>query len=354
MTDKTIRTRPTHFALGLSGAHLVQLLDDPDLRSRLDKVNASFSIAGIDRIDGSTADGQTIDPSIAVTSLADQIPRAAFLVAAAPQRDHPFNLARRIGSLDHLTSGKTGVLFGTHDGYAPAGPAGREAWGGAGLSVGAPLGADTTRDAAIVAQKLWQSWPYDSIIADLKTRIFARGEKIVHIDHHGVFDVAGPLNLPSSPHGTPLVAWYARSLEEVRAAADSTDLVVLPGDPGFVAASTDALASVPSTRFGSEGKRALVFVEVKYSQDLGPDELAARVREVADQSGVAGVVLRPDSTAGSLRELIENVVPLLVADGLVGASVEGPLRTRLGLPDVAPLLERARPAFAAPEPQPAL
>lgn len=46
-----------------------------------------------------------------------------------------------------------------------------------------------------------QSWPYESIIADRQTRIYARGEQIVHIGHRGVFGIDGPLTVPTTPQG---------------------------------------------------------------------------------------------------------------------------------------------------------
>lgn len=337
MTDH----KAIHLSLGLSGAHLLTLLSDQDLRHALATSNAAFVVAGIDRIDGSPP-GPTIDPSIAVTALAELIPTAAFLAAAAPVRDHPYNLARRIGSLGHLTRGRTGVALGIDDSQAPAEPSGREAWGGAGLGVSASLGPDTTRDVAQVLTELWHSWPYESLVADTEARIFARGEQIVHIDHHNVFDIAGPLTLPASPHGTPVVAWYVRSKAEMRAAADSVDLVILAADfGGKLEQATAVLESTPSKRFGSP-RRPLLFAEVPVTTTIDPADLISTWGADVD-----GLVLRPDTD--SLTDTLDRL-----ASWTAGSAVDVTLRERLDLPEIAPLSSDTRSAFSAPQAQPPL
>src|SRR5256885_11407033 len=134
-------------ALGLSGRHLQALAADRALLARLDAAPVVFALAGVDRIDGTgRLRTTTLDSSATAAVLTARTSYAAFLVAAAPQRDHPYNLARRIDSLDLLSGERSGLALGITDGFAPAGPPGQEAWGGAGLSPGAPLGPATTRD----------------------------------------------------------------------------------------------------------------------------------------------------------------------------------------------------------------
>jgi alkanesulfonate monooxygenase SsuD/methylene tetrahydromethanopterin reductase-like flavin-dependent oxidoreductase (luciferase family) len=180
---------PKPVGAALTGEHLAAALADRTLTDLLDGAGFAFAVAGIDRIDGSSPPGRTVESSIAATVLAVRAPRLGWLAAAAVHRDHPYNLARRIASADHLAGGRSGLVLGVADGYAPDGRDGDGAWGGAGLTPGVPLGAQTARDAAAAIRDLWQSWPYASIVADHATGIYARGEQIVHIDHRGVFAI---------------------------------------------------------------------------------------------------------------------------------------------------------------------
>ncbi|OPG04627.1 LLM class flavin-dependent oxidoreductase [Microbispora sp. GKU 823] len=348
MGDSTTTETSTYLAIGLGGDHLAALIADPRQASPLDGTGAAFVAAGIDRIDGSAPAGVTVEPTVAAAFLAAHAPGTAFLAAAAPHRDHPYNLARRVASLDHLSGGRSGLILGVRDGYAP----GDTAWGGAGLTEGAPLGVGTTRDVAVAVQKLWQSWPQESIVADRESRIFARAEQIVHVDHRGVFDVAGPLTVPSTAQGSPVLAWYADSVPEVAAAGEVADLVVLAdADPILLGQAVAALDAAPSSRFAADGRRPLLFVQVAVTRGRAAD-VVGRAESVAARPGVDGILLRPDAGV-DVAEVVGEIVPRLAALGAVRAS-EGPtLRDRLALPEPARLLAGARPVFPAPEPQPA-
>jgi hypothetical protein len=237
-------------------------------------------------------------------------------------RDHPYNLARRIASADHLSDGRSGLVLGLSDGYAPAGPDGHEVWGGAGLTTGAPIAVATTRDAAAAIGELWQSWPYESIIADRRTRIYARGEQIVHIGHRGVFDIDGPLTVPTTPQGSLVLAWYARTAEEAEAAQGVADVLIRP------AGHETALVRPP--RGPGEAR---LFLEVP----AAGIHLGSRLRTHLADDQVAGVILRPARDEPALRELVDDIVPELVAVGLIHpATGPGTLRERLSLPAPAP------------------
>jgi len=57
-----------------------------------------------------------------------------------------------------------------------------------------------------VALKLWDSWEDGAILADKAAGVHAVTERIHAIDHAGAhFSVRGPLNLPRSPQGHPLI-----------------------------------------------------------------------------------------------------------------------------------------------------
>ncbi|SHN74285.1 LLM class flavin-dependent oxidoreductase [Cryptosporangium aurantiacum] len=318
--------------VALTGSHLLELLADPAPVRALDGSGFAVAVAGIDRIGDSfpgrstvSAPGRrTIESTIAVTFLAERAPRLGWLAAAAVHRDHPYNLARRVASLDHLARGRTGLALGVRDWYAPDGGT---VWGGAGLTEGVPIGAETARGAAAAIRGLWQSWPADSIVADRETGIYARAERIRRIDHHDVFDVEGPLTVPTTRQGTPVLAW--RVPEAAVGAEVPADVVIRPVDgalPAGYAPAVPLLAEIVD-----DGTRAASLL--------------------ADER-VHGVLLRPGDTE-DLADFLDRAGAWLrtVPGAPVAAGGAWTLRERLALPAPAPLLADARPAFRAPSPE---
>jgi FMN-dependent oxidoreductase (nitrilotriacetate monooxygenase family) len=70
-----------------------------------------------------------------------------------------------------------------------------------------------------VAQKLWDSWDDDAALADKESGVWGDNTKVRTIDHIGQhFRVRGPLNVPRSPQGHPLIV-QAGSSEDGRSFA---------------------------------------------------------------------------------------------------------------------------------------
>jgi alkanesulfonate monooxygenase SsuD/methylene tetrahydromethanopterin reductase-like flavin-dependent oxidoreductase (luciferase family) len=330
--------------VALSGEHLAVLLADRKLAGLLDGAGFAFAIAGVDRIDGSSPAGRTVESTIAAAVLAARAPRLGWLAAAAVHRDHPYNLARRIASADHLAGGRSGLVLGLADGYAPAGRDADGAWGGAGLTPGVPLGVQTARDAAATIRDLWLSWPYASIVADRATGVYARGEQIVHIDHRGAFAVDGPLTVPTTPQGSPVLAWYARSAAEAAAAAGVADILIAPARTAATAAALAAAGPVRPASAGQPAAAPRLFLEIP-AGDAGLPGYLGDVR-------VAGVLVRPPGDERALREFLRSIPASLRGAGDPGGSPDrtGTLRERLSLPAPRPLPAGLRPAFPAPVP----
>lgn len=279
---------------GPGPARLGRALDD----SRADAV-----LIGAERVAGPaeqavlTAPG--LDPSVVATLLAHHTRRVGLVVTAAPQRDHPFNLARRVASLDHVSDGRAGWLVGDRDLRAPGGP---PVW-----TDHAP-GTATTADAVAVVRELWRSWPADAVVADHRRGVFTESHRIAHVDHHGAFDVTGPLPLPEGPQGEPVVLWWWTGGADTGPADAVADALLVPG-PGAVLAA---------------GPR---FVQVS-----GPG--------ACPPAGVDGVVVRLDDLPSA------GLADRLRDPRDAPAAPSATLRRRLGLPDRAPTPPGAARPFA--------
>src|SRR5205823_10106131 len=122
-----------------------------------------------------------------------------------------------------------------------------------------------------VVKALWDSWAEDAVADERASGVYARADRIRPINHRGDFyQVAGPLNLPRSPQGRPVLvqagssdtgrefaarhaeaiftaqvektsaqAFYADLKARVAGAGRSTDQVlILPGLSPVIASST--------------------------------------------------------------------------------------------------------------------
>lgn len=296
-------TRP-YLALGLAGPHLVELTQSPALLSRWDALPVAFSVLGIDRIDGSPPASVTLTGSAVGATLAGATKHGRFLVAAAPQRDHPYNLARRIASLAHLSNGRSGLLIGIRDAYAPEGPKDAPAWGGAGLGGGAPLDARTAYDAAVAVRALEQSWPHDSIIGNRDTGILVEANRIVRVDIDNTFSIAGPLNVPAPATGPSVIAWYAAKATDTPPDTTGRPIDLVLGNQGSV--RVIALGAEPETD-------ALDGVVLR----ANPEQSVSELLDAAEQWFVEGFA--PTPPGGSLRKALKLAAPASLPSTLQAA-----------------------------------
>ena len=113
---------------------------------------------------------------------------------------HPYQVARTFASLDHLTRGRVAwnVVTSVNNGEAQN------------FGLEEHLEHDQRYDRADefmeVAFKLWDSWQEGAILLDRENGIFADPSKVNYIHHQGQwFKSRGPLNVPRSPQGHPVI-----------------------------------------------------------------------------------------------------------------------------------------------------
>lgn len=112
----------------------------------------------------------------------------------------PFNLARRLASLDVISGGRAGWnVVATGDG-GTAGNYGREEHYDYAARYGRAL------ESVRVVQGLWDSYEDDAFPRDKERGVFFDKSKQHRLDHVGEhFRVAGPLNIQRSPQGQPVI-----------------------------------------------------------------------------------------------------------------------------------------------------
>jgi FMN-dependent oxidoreductase (nitrilotriacetate monooxygenase family) len=114
--------------------------------------------------------------------------------------NEPYNLARRLASVDHVSGGRAGwniVTSATPEEAANFGIDDR-------LDHSSRYArADEFLD---VAKALWDSWDTEAVLGDKSSGRYAELSRLHAIDHSGDhFKVAGPLNVERPPQGHPLL-----------------------------------------------------------------------------------------------------------------------------------------------------
>ncbi|MBO3737597.1 LLM class flavin-dependent oxidoreductase [Actinoplanes flavus] len=151
-----------------------------------------------------------LEPTVLLTALAAVTDHIGLIATASTSYNEPYNLARRFASVDHVSGGRAGWNIVT--------TAGADAARNFGLD-DVPAHRDRYERAAEfveVTTKLWDSWTDDAVIADKAAGVHADAAKVRPINHRGRwFRVDGPLNVPRSPQGWPLLV-QAGSSEDGR------------------------------------------------------------------------------------------------------------------------------------------
>lgn len=139
-----------------------------------------------------------LEPLTALSAVAHATHSIGLVPTASTSFNHPYNLARRLASLDHISRGRAGwnivTSSGGHENYGWSElPAQEERY-------------DRAREFVDVVLRLWDSWEPDAVVFDQEQHRYADPDKIHAIDHRGKhFSVAGPLNIQPTPQGRPVL-----------------------------------------------------------------------------------------------------------------------------------------------------
>ncbi|MBN9267565.1 MAG: monooxygenase [Alphaproteobacteria bacterium 64-6] len=141
-----------------------------------------------------------LEPITALGALAVSTSHIGLIATASTTYSEPFNLARQFASLDHISGGRIGWNIVTSWMAAAA-----RNFGGAGQVTHADRYARGEEFMQVV-RALWDSWADDAVLDDRASGKYARAAAIRPINHKGEnYEVAGPLNVPRSPQGRPVL-----------------------------------------------------------------------------------------------------------------------------------------------------
>jgi FMN-dependent oxidoreductase (nitrilotriacetate monooxygenase family) len=141
-----------------------------------------------------------LEPLTLLTALSQHTSRIGLIATVSSTYNEPYNLARRLASVDHVSGGRAGWNIVTSAGADEAANFGL-----------ADRPDHATRYARAdeflaVAKALWDSWESEAIVADKAAGCYADPSRLHQIDYAGThFTVAGPLNVERPPQGHPLL-----------------------------------------------------------------------------------------------------------------------------------------------------
>jgi len=151
------------------------------------------------------------DPAYAIPAMAAVTEHLGFAVTSSITYDHPYSLARKMSTLDHLTGGRVGWNIVTSNLDSAARNYGLEA------QIAHDERYERGDEFLEVAYKLWEaSWDDDAVVRDAQGRVYADPSKVRDIGHEGrYFRVPGIHLCEPSPQRTP-VLFQAGSSERGR------------------------------------------------------------------------------------------------------------------------------------------
>jgi len=171
-----------------------------------------------------------VDSCTMATLAALALPGLAVIGSQSAVFGYPYQTARRLATLDHLSGGHSGWLLRA----TSTGPEGTgHEWRSAGVVEHELARAG---EHAEIGYRLWDSWEDGAQWPDKESGNFKDDSRIHPIDYRSdAFQVDGPLDVPPSPQRRPVVIAFVRTPTEVAALAPWLDVAVVDTGPETIA-----------------------------------------------------------------------------------------------------------------------
>jgi FMN-dependent oxidoreductase (nitrilotriacetate monooxygenase family) len=223
------------------------------------------------------------DPSVLLGALAVTTSDIGLALTSNVVQNHPFNFARQVSTLDHISRGRIAwnVVTGMQDNGA--------------RNFGLPRLTDHAEryewaeEYVDVAYKLWEgSWDEDALLQD-RSGSHADPSKVHKIHHRGQrYSVEGP-HLPSpSPQRTPVLFQAGSSGSGRRFAARNAEAVFLVAPSLRLAAEQISETRAQAVSFGRRGEDIKFFQGLSFVIGSTEEEARAKAEEYDEYISVDG------------------------------------------------------------------
>ena len=160
------------------------------------------------------------EPLTLLAALSTATDRIGLVATATTTYNEPYHLARKFASLDLINGGRTGWNLVTSHNQAEAANFSRE------THMAHADRYDRAEEFAEIVKGLWNSWDDDAITMDKSSGQYFDPEKLHFLNHRGKhFSVRGPLNVPRSPQGHPVIVQAGSSGPGRELAARTAEII---------------------------------------------------------------------------------------------------------------------------------
>lgn len=224
------------------------------------------------------------DPAMAISAMASVTERLGFGVTISTTYEQPYQLARRLSTLDHLTDGR--VAWNIVTSYLDS------AARNLGLSTQIPHDEryEIAEEYVEVCYKLWEgSWEDGAVVRDAERGVFTDPAKVHDIGHKGkYFTVPGPFLCEPSPQRTPVLFQAGASPRGLRFAGAHAEAVFVSGpSPKVVRKSVDALRAAVAEQ-GRDPRSVKVFTMLTPVVAETSEQAAEKLRSYQELVSVPG------------------------------------------------------------------
>ncbi|KAE8334072.1 luciferase-like domain-containing protein [Aspergillus sergii] len=178
------------------------------------------------------------DPFLPIAAMAAVTKHLSFGITASTTYENPFLLARRFGTLDHLTKGRVAWNAVTSHLESAARNVGLEA------EIPHDERYKMADEYLTLTYKLWEgSWRDDAVVRDEETKQYTVAGRVRRIDHKGeYFRSEGPLTTEPSIQRTPFIFQAGTSTAGKAFATKHAECMFLAGmEPAAVRKSADEI-----------------------------------------------------------------------------------------------------------------
>jgi FMN-dependent oxidoreductase (nitrilotriacetate monooxygenase family) len=161
-----------------------------------------------------------LEPFTLLSALAAVTEHIGLIGTVSTTYNEPFHVARKFASLDHISKGRAGWNIVTSGSEIEAKNFNKES------HLEHSKRYERAREFLQVTTSLWDSWEDEAIVIDRRSGAFADNNKVREINHSGdSFQVRGPLNIPRSPQGYPVLVQAGSSEDGKEFAAQYAEAI---------------------------------------------------------------------------------------------------------------------------------
>ena len=208
---------------GINFQHYVEITRTAE-RAKFDMVffadNICVREANMEALSRSAQYIANFEPITLLSALAPMTTHIGLVATASTSYNEPYHVARKFASLDHISGGRAGWNLVTSGQEAEARNFGREKHYQHGERY------ERAREFAQIVTGLWDSWDDDAFVRDKESGLFFHPDKLHPLNHKGEnFSVRGPLNVPRTPQGRPVIVQAGGSEDMIKVAAEFAEVI---------------------------------------------------------------------------------------------------------------------------------